>query len=134
MQRRVTKVAQKLQESLIMSTLGQGQRSIPPLKFEENMLYFKVVDKFLSEYEKRFEDNTELMKILKIFDRDSETFLSEDLMIQFVKLHSTHVDEIILISQLNVAREYLKQTVSKSIKDMVQSLEKMAKAFSQIIQ
>ena len=74
------------------------------------------------------------MNILEIFDRDSETFFSEDLMIQFVKLYSTHVDEIILISQLSVSREYLKQTKSKSIIDMVQSLEKMPIAFSQIIQ
>lgn len=131
---RVTKVAQKLKGSLIMSTLGQ--RIILPLKFDENMrkIYFEVVDKFLSEYEKRFQDNTELMDILETFDRDSETFLSEDSMIQLFKLYSTHVDEIVLISQLSVAREYLKANKSKSIIDMVQSLEKMPIAFSQIIQ
>lgn len=128
---RVIKVAQKLKESLIMSTLGQ--RSILPLKFDENMrkIYFEVVDKFLSEYEKRFQDNTELMNILETFDRDSETFLSEDSMIQFFKLYSTHVDEIVLITQLSVVREYLKPNKSKLIIDMVQSLEKMPIAFSQ---
>ena len=133
---RVSKVAQKLKESLIMSTLGQGERSTVPLKFEENMrkTYFEVVDKFLAEFEKRFQENSELMSILEIFDWDSERFLSEDSIIQFCKLYSTHIDEIILMSELNVAREYLKQQKSKSFIDMVQSLEKMPKAFSQIIQ
>lgn len=58
-------------ETLIESRLCQ--RSLLSQSFEMQRIYYEVMDNFLAEYVKRFPDIVELMKTLKLLDRDSES-------------------------------------------------------------
>ena len=68
-----------------------------------------VIDKCTAEFDRRFSSNIDLFQSLSAFDCQSKQFLDEEKLTLFAKHYSTHIDTILLVSQIYSAKVFLEQ-------------------------
>ena len=105
---------------------------------QEKRLYFEILDRFISELDRRFTDNDELLNAIQAFDCSSPHFMDVVKMEQFAQLYDKLIDTTLLSSQCHTAKAFLGLEMKdveeeKTIMLAVRRLNAMYVAFSEVI-
>ena len=137
--KRVQQISNRLKDYLSNSTLGKRTEQLEcatkvSLKQQlKSQLYFPLIDRCNAEYDRRFSNNINLFQSLSTFDVHSEQFFDEEKFTMFSKHYSTHIDSVILVSQVHSARALLKQKKPDDLFDVYSILNILPTAFSEIL-
>lgn len=137
------KMPHYLADSVVMSTLGHmqaetqtGESDIDSLRMNLKRKMFEVVDRIISELERRFSDNEPCLIACDAVDPSSDSFMQFDIMKPLAeKYHGFGYECARLKSQASVAKElFLKTDDSRSVLRVLLSMKSGNKlAFSDLV-
>lgn len=107
-----------------------------PFAAATKKLYFEIVDRFLNEYNRRFVENESLLQSLESFNLSSSAseFLNESKLEFIIEQYKKHIFDLELIyDQIRVSRNVLINFNQNCIFLMLEHLETMPVAFSEVI-
>ena len=131
--------ARKVTRALVDFIVGSptGQRETVGVGDPQKRLYIEILERFISEFNRRFTENDELLHAIQAFDCTSEHFLDMDRVEQFGEHYNQLIDTSILTSQCQTAKAFLeidmKANEENSIMSVMEKLSKMPLAFSEVI-
>ena len=96
-------------------------------------MYFSLIDRCNAEYDCRFSNDINLFKSLSTFDVHSEQLFDEEKLTMFSKHYSTHIDSVILVSQVHSAKALLKEKKPDDLFDVYSILNTLPTAFSEVL-
>lgn len=137
--KRVQQVSNRLKEYLTHSTLGKRTEQLEcatkvSLKQQlKSQMYFPLIDRCNAEFERRFVNNIDLFQSLSTFDVHSKQFFDEEKFTMFANHYSTHIDSVILASQVHSAKTLLHQKKPQNLFDVYSILNTLPTAFSEIL-
>ena len=126
--RRVRTVSKLLAGFVTEASSGQRE---PEDDDMHRRLYFEIIDRFISEFTRRFTQNEALLQSIEAFDSSSPKFLDADMIDDFASLYDIHVDRTLLPSQCYSAQGYLTQK-DGSILSALEKLDALKTGFSEI--
>ena len=128
-------VSKNLQNSYILSTIGvRNFIDSSNSKDEYLRIYYEILDKFIAEMERRFDNKEEIGQGLSAADPSSENFLNEDDVISFCESFSRFGTDLkALRGQIPLAKNFLIQKGVKSVMDCVQVLANFKTIFPEVL-
>ena len=135
--KRIQKISLNLKSFLVDSTVGKSETntSLTP-KAEIKRIYFDIVDRFLSELDNRFTQNMPLISAMNAFDCNSSDFLVYEKLSSILQFYKDiYIDEILLTSQISVAKNHIlsKSEKPKNLFELYDELKPLQCAYSEII-
>ena len=132
---RARSVSKALAGFIVGSSSGQRQTGDD----QEKRLYFETLDRFISELDRRFTDNDELLNAIQAFDCSSPHFMDVVKMEQFAQLYDELIDTTLLSSQCHTAKAFLELEMKEDVEEeknimlALTRLKTMSVAFSEVI-
>lgn len=135
--KRIQKISSNLKSFLVDSTVGKTETNtnLTP-KAEIKRIYFDIVDRFLSELDNRFTQNMPLISAMNAFDCNSSDFLVYEKLSSILQFYKDiYIDEILLTSQISVAKNHIlsKSEKPKNLFELYDELKPLQCAYSEII-
>ena len=124
----------KLNSSVILTTTGSRETQAMTHFISMRILFYKILDTFCAEIEKRLIDNEALLELFDASNPHHENFLGEESLRMFCKQFTRfNLDETSLVQQAVVARSLLQEKNIGTSRGCLEYLLPMKAGFHQLV-